>query len=181
MAASTPFSPDPKRVSRSPDEPRFLTLTESEFVERFHPVTNHLDDSAGFDLGEGCVSLTFRFPGTLPSIWRVSRARGNFMRSATALIPAIPEAGSGVNRYSSHLIGTAHVRSAGEVPSDVGISADWPPALTSPRLTIVIRGHPIFPTMSDTQNDDLVLNSHIINHQMGLVRMHADRRRDFLS
>ncbi len=61
------------------------------------------------------------------------------------------------------------------------VSADWPPALTSPRLTIVIRGHPIFPTVPDTQNDDLVLISHIINHQMGLVGMHADRRRDLLS
>jgi len=35
--------------------------------------------------------------------------------------------------------------------------------------------------MPDTQNDDLVLISHIINHQMGLVGMRADRRRDLLS
>lgn len=28
----------------------------------------------------------------------------------------------------------------------------------------------------DTQNDDLVLVSHIINHEMRLVGMHADRR-----
>lgn len=67
------------------------------------------------------------------------------------------------------------------MPSRVGISADWPPALTLPRLAVVIRGYPIFPTMPDTQNDDLVLISHIINHQMRLVGMHADRRRYFLS
>lgn len=35
--------------------------------------------------------------------------------------------------------------------------------------------------MPDTQNDDLILIPHIINHQMGLVGMHADRRRDFFS
>lgn len=35
--------------------------------------------------------------------------------------------------------------------------------------------------MSDTQNDDLSLISHIINHQVGLVGMHANWRRDFLS
>lgn len=61
------------------------------------------------------------------------------------------------------------------------VSADWPPALTSPRLTIGIRGHPIFPTMPDTQNDHLALISHIINHQVGLVGMYADRRRHLLS
>lgn len=35
--------------------------------------------------------------------------------------------------------------------------------------------------MPDTQNDDLVLLSYIINHQMGLVGMRADRQRDILS
>jgi hypothetical protein len=35
--------------------------------------------------------------------------------------------------------------------------------------------------MSDTQNDDLVLISHIINDQMGLVGMRADRWRYLLS
>ncbi len=35
--------------------------------------------------------------------------------------------------------------------------------------------------MPDAQNDDVVLISHIINHQMGFVGMHADRRRDLLS
>jgi len=35
--------------------------------------------------------------------------------------------------------------------------------------------------MPDAQNDDLVVTPHIINHQMGLVGMHADRRRNFLS
>lgn len=35
--------------------------------------------------------------------------------------------------------------------------------------------------MPDTQNDDLALISYIINHQVGLVGMHANRRRDFLS
>lgn len=35
--------------------------------------------------------------------------------------------------------------------------------------------------MPDTQNDDLALISHIINHEMGLVGMHANRRRDLLA
>lgn len=90
-------------------------------------------------------------------------------------------AGVGVSRHSLHPNRNGDLLSAGEAPSGLGISADWPPALTSPPLTIVIRGQPILATMPDTQNDDLVLISHIINHQMGLVGMHADRRRDLLS
>lgn len=35
--------------------------------------------------------------------------------------------------------------------------------------------------MPDTQNDDLALIFHIINHKMGLVGMHANRRRDLLA
>lgn len=35
--------------------------------------------------------------------------------------------------------------------------------------------------MPDTQNDDLVLVCHIINHEMGLVGMDANRRRDLLA
>ncbi len=48
------------------------------------------------------------------------------------------------------------------------ISADWLHALMATRLAIVIRGYPIFPTMPDTQNDDLVLISHIINTRWAL-------------
>ncbi|MFM2282028.1 MAG: hypothetical protein RLZZ444_4259 [Pseudomonadota bacterium] len=67
------------------------------------------------------------------------------------------------------------------MPSGAGISADWPPTLTSPKLTIVIQGYPVFLTVPDTQNDDLALISYMINHQMGHVGMHADGRRDLLS
>ena len=35
--------------------------------------------------------------------------------------------------------------------------------------------------MPYAQNDDLALISHIINHQMGLVGMHANRRRNRLA
>lgn len=53
--------------------------------------------------------------------------------------------------------------------------------ITQPRLAVLCRGYPIFLTMPDAQNDDLTLIPHIINDQVGLVGMHAGRRRDFLS
>lgn len=58
---------------------------------------------------------------------------------------------------------------------------DWPYALASLRLAIEIRGYPILPPMPDAQNDDFVLTPHIIDYQMGLVGMHANRRRDLLA
>lgn len=70
---------------------------------------------------------------------------------------------------------------SGEAPSGAGISVDWPHALASLRLAIEIRGYPILPPMPDAQNDDFVLIPHIIDYQMGLVGMHANRRRDLLA
>tara|TARA_Y100000815_G_scaffold29471_1_gene24508 strand:+ start:138 stop:437 length:300 start_codon:yes stop_codon:yes gene_type:complete len=33
--------------------PPYIEITEDEFLARFHPVPNHLSDTAGFDFGEG--------------------------------------------------------------------------------------------------------------------------------
>jgi hypothetical protein len=36
-----------------PSAVRHLEMTEDEFLDRFHPLPNHLSDTAGFDFGEG--------------------------------------------------------------------------------------------------------------------------------
>lgn len=35
------------------ETPPYIEMTEDEFLVRFHPVPNHLSDTAGFDFGEG--------------------------------------------------------------------------------------------------------------------------------
>ncbi len=62
-----------------------------------------------------------------------------------------------------------------------GRLAQQPTSAQAEKLPIVVRGNPIFSTMSHAQNSHLVASTQIVNHQMGLVAMDTDSRRDFFA